>query len=96
MPDICRWTGSSNRVYEYEIYPVDSNWNPVAANYIFARRSPYAADRWIAIYIGQTSDIKDRFANHHRATCISRQGATHVHIHMNANVETAQRTRSPT
>lgn len=85
MADICTWTGATGNVYSYEIYPIDSSWNPVAANYIFARRSPYATGRWLAVYIGESSNIRERFADHHRAPCIRKEGATHVHVHLNAD-----------
>ena len=81
MADKCIWTGASGKKYEYEIYPIDTNWNDVPGNYIFARES--SSRTWQAIYIGQTESFKDRLPNHNELPCIRRNGGTHVHAHVN-------------
>jgi hypothetical protein len=81
MADKYIWTGASGKKYEYEIYPIGTNWNDVPGNYIFARES--TTNRWQAIYIGETESFKDRLPNHNELPCIRRNGGTHIHAHVN-------------
>ena len=82
------WTGSSGQKYTYEVYPIGTNFRPVPGNYIFAR---YAPGEWFPIYIGETSDLSQRFDNHHAMPCIKRNGATHIHVHENNSGVAARR-----
>lgn len=74
------WHGFSGKEYKYWIYDIDYNsFDPVPANYIFAKETkPKSHD---AIYIGETEDISERFDYHHKMVCIKRNGATHIHAH---------------
>lgn len=85
MADKCTWEGASGKKYEYGIYSMDTNWNDVAGNYIFAYESSPA--KWTAVYIGETESFKDRLPNHNELSCIKRNGGTHIHAHVNANSE---------
>jgi len=81
MADICTWTGASSKKYEYEMYPIGTNWSDVPGNYIFAKEtSPH---KWTAVYIGETESFKDRLPHHNELPCISRNGGIHIHIHIN-------------
>ncbi len=83
MSDIqtCTWQGASGQRYEYEIYPISTEFNAAPGNYIFAKLS--SQNRWFPVYIGQTDNFLERFGNHHAAECIKRNGATHIHAHRN-------------
>ena len=81
MANTCNWTGPSGKVYSYEIHPIDTTWNDVPGNYIFAKES--SPRRWDAVYIGQTLSLKDRLFYHEALPCIRRNGGTHTHIHVN-------------
>lgn len=74
--------GISGIRYEYEAYPINSNWNAVAGNYMFAYHSN---GQWNVLYIGQTNDYKARFANHHKLPLAIRYGATHILVRRNDN-----------
>ena len=83
MADKCIWTGASGKKYEYEIYLMDSTWNDVPGNYIFAKEvSPH---KWQGVYIGETESFKDRLPNHNELPCIKRNGGTHIHAHINSD-----------
>jgi hypothetical protein len=83
MADKCIWVGASGKNYEYEIYSMNTTWNDVPGNYIFAKEtSPH---RWVAVYIGETESFKDRLPNHNELSCIQRNGGTHIHVHVNSN-----------
>ena len=69
------WPGKDGRTYECELYPIGTNFNAVSACYIFTRLN--TENRWVPIYIGETSDLSERFDNHHAMPCITDHGATH-------------------
>ena len=80
------WIGGSGKSYPHEVH----SWPPRllglgisgSGNYIFVRRVP---DGWVPIYIGQ-GDFSERLTtNHHKYDCISRKGATEVHVMVNPN-----------
>ena len=83
------WTGKSGRNYTYWIYPLPPNFTAVAGNYIFARE--VSPGRGQPIYIGQTSDLSERFDSHHKVACIRSNGATHIHVHRNDAGEAARK-----
>jgi hypothetical protein len=79
---ICNWTGASGASYKFYIWELPVNFNEGQnGNYIYSKRN--AAGRWVPIYIGQ-GDLKDRSENHHKSSCISSKGATHIHVHLNS------------
>ena len=73
----CTWTGASGKDYTYHIFPIGTSFKAEAGNYIFAAETN--PGRWRPIYIGETSDLSERFDDHHKMPCIRRNGATHVH-----------------
>jgi len=81
MTDVpsCDWPGKSGTTYRYSVYDLPPSFNKAAGNYIFAKRN--SEGYWVPVYIGQTDDLSERFDDHHKATCISRAGATHIHAH---------------
>jgi len=77
------WVGASGREYRYFVYALPYGFKGGQdGNYIFARQEPEG--KWVPVYIGQ-GDLGDRVGNHHRAECIRRKGATHVHARLNAS-----------
>lgn len=75
------WRGLSGMTYEYEAYEVgEHSWLEVPGNYIFARINA-ASGRWSALYIGETSNLKDRITNHDKWDCARSHGVTHIHAH---------------
>lgn len=83
--DTCNWTGSSGKVYSYEMYLIDQGWNDVPGNYIFAKET--TRGRWTALYVGQTESLSDRLPNHNKRPSAIRNGATHIHAHVNRDVD---------
>lgn len=81
MADKYTWTGASGKEYMYNIFPIDTNWNDVPGNYIFAKKS--SPHEWQAVYIGETESFKERLPNHNELPCIRRNGGTHTHTHIN-------------
>lgn len=74
------WPGSSKRNYRYWIFPLNQVFNPSQpCNYIFARKNQ--AGLWEPVYIGEASDIQERFDTHEKWPSINLHGATHVMAH---------------
>jgi len=81
MNKTCEWTGASGKKYLYNIYEIDTEWNDVPGNYIFAKEtSPH---KWKAVYIGETESFKERLPNHNESPCIERNEGTHIHARIN-------------
>lgn len=81
----CTWTGESGAKYKYYIWelPTSIDDNQVG-NYIYSKKN--SSGKWVPIYIGQ-GDLSDRVNpdNHHQELCIKKEGATHIHMHLNEN-----------
>ena len=82
-----QWEGKSGTRYNYWIFPIGYEFASVGGNYVFAKQTRPGS--WTPVYIGQTSDLSERFDKHHKMACIKRNGATHIHVHRN-DVERAR------
>lgn len=77
----CKWEGGSGEYYTYYVWKLPANFDSGQdGNYIFAKKN--SEGLWVPIYIGQ-GDLRERAKNHHKAECIKRKGATHIHVHLN-------------
>ncbi len=83
------WEGRSGAEYKYWIQSLPPNFKAAPGNYIFAKETKIGT--FMAIYIGETGDLSDRFDNHHAMHCIKREGATHIHVHTNSAGDQARR-----
>ena len=73
------WVGKSGKKYRYWIYDIGTPMKQVPGNYVFARRSE--PGRLVAVYIGQTGDLSERFEYHHKMPCIRENRASHICTH---------------
>ena len=81
-PQRITWTGFSGIAYTYSIYRLEGIWNDFPGNYIFARQN--AQGFWEAIYIGETSSLRDRLnGNHEKLPCARMHHFSHVHARVN-------------
>lgn len=83
------WPGKSGAQYKYWIYPIETNFKEAAGNYIFAKETKPGS--WSPCYIGQTENLNDRLGNHEKEACAKRNGATHIHAHLNGSGDTARK-----
>lgn len=83
------WIGQSDTKYHYWIYPIDTTFDAVLGNYIFAKE--IRSQEFIPIYIGETGDLSERFDDHHAMPCIRRNGATHIHVHKSSEDQEVRR-----
>lgn len=79
------WTGQSGREYKYWVFDIGTKFKAAAANYIFARQTE--PNTFNPIYVGQTSDISERFDSHHKMPCIQGASATHICTHTSSDNE---------
>jgi len=82
------WKGVSGNTYRYIVYGLDTRWNDVPGNYIFAK---WTGSRWVAVYIGETESFLQRLPDHEKIACARRNGATHIHAHVNNGGRDARR-----
>ena len=79
------WTGASSRSYTYLVYALveglDLDIERGPGNFIFARMNELA--EWVAVFIGQTSDLGGRVNDQRTQVCAIEKGSTHVHVRSN-------------
>lgn len=69
-------TGKSGKVYTFYIHKLPVNFQAVSGVYLFTKLLDNGQYQYI--YLGITKDLSERFDDHHKADCISRNGATHL------------------
>jgi excinuclease UvrABC nuclease subunit len=82
------WIGQSGSTYTHHIYPIDTNFKDAPGNYVFAKES--SPRHWTPLYIGQTKNLGDRLSHHEKENRSRREGATHIHAHVNSGGEAAR------
>ena len=80
-----KWDGNLGEKYTYFIYPLHTSFKEEPGNYIFAQETKPSFYK--PLYIGQTSNLNHRLENHEKEDCAIRNGATHIHAHINNNGE---------
>ena len=78
-----KWVGQLGEEYTYWAYEIGTTFSKAPANYIFAKATK--PETLLAIYIGETEDISERFDYHHKIDCIRRNGATHICTHKSSD-----------
>jgi hypothetical protein len=76
-------TGKSGTLYIFEIWPFNTTWNPVPANYVVSRLE--STGTYTLLYGGQAIDLKDRFSNHHKKDCFKNYQASHLLVRQEIN-----------
>jgi hypothetical protein len=73
------WTGQSGKQYQYEIYPIDTEFRALPGNYVYAKQTEDGG--WIPLYMAQTRDMHQRLEGHEKLQDATENGATHIHMH---------------
>ena len=80
----CTWTGASGKKYVYEVHARHPKLAPnEPGNYIYAKMDEHR--RWVPIHIGAGNLTQRATTDHRRVDCINAKGATHAHVHINAD-----------
>ena len=84
MAEQIKWRGQSGKQYDYWVYSISTTFKDEPGNYIYAKRNP--AGNWQAVYIGETSSLSQRLANHEKEQLVIHNGgATHILAHLSTN-----------
>lgn len=73
------YKGVSGKEYTFDVFDLNSTWNEVAAIYLVTHA--YSEGSKImhnAIYVGQTDNLKQRFADHHKQPCFNSKNANRL------------------
>ncbi len=81
--------GTLGKEYEFNIYPFGTEFNAIGAVYYISKRTEKPDGGWedTPIYIGQASDMSERFDNHHKADCFNGHQANCHSIYQEDNQE---------
>ncbi len=63
--------------FRFDVYDKSTNFKDLVALYAFMK---YEAGRWYPLYIGQTTNLGNRIANHNKWPEVNRNGCTHVAV----------------
>jgi hypothetical protein len=74
------WPGQSGKEYPYQVYPLDTSFQSVPANYIYAKQSE--SGYWVPIYIAQTRNLNQRLEDYEKQGRAIQDGATHILVHI--------------
>jgi hypothetical protein len=84
MPEPERLTLSGNTyiAYDFDVFPIDADFHPIAAGYVVTRRTGRGgAKEHEVLYVGETARLQERFAEHPKAECFTRHDADCVGVH---------------
>lgn len=86
-----KFRGASGREYSFDVYPFDTTWRDnVAAVYFVTRRYQKEDGKYYhdEIYVGETTNLKERFQKHHKIECFYRKNANCICILLESNLDT--------
>ncbi len=77
------FTGASGNMYAFDVYPYDTNFKSIPAVYFVIRQyqSDEGGHSHDHIYVGETSNLTDRFDNHHKASWFTSNNANAICIY---------------
>ena len=83
-------SGESGHSYTFNIYPWGTDFKPLGAVYAVTKRAPAQNGGYThsVLYVGETGDLSERFADHHKSDCFQRQNANCINILQEANPNT--------
>jgi hypothetical protein len=75
--------GISGKEYSFVAYSLDTEFKVIGAVYIFTKRTVKdGKGSHKELYIGQTDNISERFEQHEKWPCITREGVNCICIHV--------------
>ena len=79
--------GKSGNDYSFTAYSRDNAFSEIGAVYFVTQRTKNTNGRFShkRIYVGETGDLSDRPANHHRAECFDRENANCVCVYVESD-----------
>jgi hypothetical protein len=76
--------GESGSNYTFDVCTFDTIFPNASGVYVFAklRFNDQVLEHITPLYIGESSDIGDRIANHEKWPCVEKHGCTHICVMM--------------
>jgi hypothetical protein len=84
--------GQSGAEYIFRTYELGQSFKPLGSLYCITACN--AQGRHRVLYVGQTKDLSERFADHHKEDAWKRQGATHISVHLDSNLTSRLRSEA--
>ena len=84
MPEPERLTlsGDTYLAYDFDVFPLAGNFQPIAAVYVVTRRTGRGgAQEHEVLYVGDTANLREALAIHPKAECFTRHKAECVGVH---------------
>ena len=63
--------------YKFNVYPKNTSFRDIVAIYAFLKHD---ATGWYVLYIGQSTELGTRIANHNKWLEVNRLGCTHIGV----------------
>ena len=82
------WPGQSGKEYAYTVYPIETPFQSLPGNFIYAQQAEDGS--WVPIYIAQTRNLHQRLEGHVTADDAIQKGATHIHAHYDSTGQAAR------
>jgi hypothetical protein len=84
MPEPERLTlsGDTYIAYDFDIFPIDADFHPIAAVYVVTRRTGRGGPaEHEVLYVGETAKLQEHFVDHPQGECFTRHKADSVGVH---------------
>lgn len=87
--------GASGKSYDFNVYSSGGDWKEgVACVYYVSKRTKKSdgSGNHTHIYVGETEDLKDRMASHHKQACFDKHNYNAVSVHRKSGGASARQT----
>lgn len=86
---VASFKGQSGKMHEFNVYPLNTYFKAIGAVYaITIRKVTGKEGRHEILYVGQTTDLSERFDDHHKQDCFDRHRANCICIHAEGHAQT--------
>jgi excinuclease UvrABC nuclease subunit len=79
--------GISGKEYKFLVYPLGTKFKAIGGVYYISKRTKNqdGIGSHSPIYVGETSDLSERFDNHHKSSCFDRKNANCISVLINSS-----------
>jgi hypothetical protein len=83
------FTGKSGKTYEFHVYEWGTDFKAVGAVYAITKRTVKdGKGLHTFIYFGHTGDLSERFDDHHKASCFTKNGVNCICVLLESSEKT--------
>jgi len=81
-PERLTLSGDTYIAYDFDLFPVDADFHPIAAVYVVTHRTGKGgADEHEVLYVGETDKLQEHVVDHPKAECFNRHEANCIGVH---------------